>query len=128
MKSIKSFAAAILVTVISSSLPMTVNAAQIQSLKMRVITQNLIINKNDIKQISLLESNTTHGVNLTLTDSAAQHLSQLSSSNLQKTMQLSMGDHIINEVVIQGNLGAQFQITTKSDEMAQTIYKALSTS
>jgi preprotein translocase subunit SecD len=126
VKAIKSLAAIITVTAIIASVPMSVNATPMQTIKVSVISQNLVISKQDIKEISVLKDGNTPGVTITLKDAAAKKLSQLTGSNIQKKLQLSIGDHIISEPVIQGKLGAQFQLTTKSEKMANEIYKALS--
>lgn len=125
MKYITSFVNAILITAISIGAPLSVSASPSNSIKMSVITKNLVITKADIQKITLIENGNAPGVNITLSDSAAKKLGQLTARSLQKRLQISIGEHIVSEPMIRAKLGGQFVITTKSEALAKKIYTAL---
>jgi preprotein translocase subunit SecD len=126
MKEFKSFAVAILVSAITATMPIKgIAASSAQNMKMSVITQSLMISKEDITDIRLLTNSSSPGVTISLTDSASKQLSKLTGSSLQKRLQISIGDQIISEPIIRGKLGSQFMISTKSKSVAQKIFEAL---
>lgn len=122
----KPLVTSLVAAVLIASASFSVNAAPEHTINFSIIKQQLVLQKKDIQSITLIQNSQAHGVNITLTSAAAKKLSQLTGENIKKQLQISVGDHIISQPVIQSKLGANFQLTTKSEKIADKIYKALS--
>lgn len=92
-----------------------------------IVTQELVLTKDKVKSVALLpDSNNASGVVITVTDEFAQALKTLSGNNINQTMQIRIGKHIISQPTILSEFGKTFQLMTSSQDEAKKIVKALS--
>lgn len=85
----------------------------------------MIISKQDISDMKIISTDTSHGVELVLKKNAASKMQRLTKQNIDKKIQISIAGNIISSPVIRSEIGTTFLIATQDISQAKKIYQSL---